>query len=146
MKRLRIYTDTSVLGGGFDYLFADASRGVIEKAVHGEIMLLLSEHVFDELKRAPGQVRSLVERMPHDSYERTQITSDARKLHEIYMNDSVVPRKAAADALHVACATVARANAIVSWNYKHIVHKRRRERFNELNRHLGYEPLRICTP
>jgi len=50
------------------------------------------------------------------------------------------------DALHVALATVARADLIVSWNFKHIVHFDKIRGFNAVNLREGYIPIEIHSP
>ena len=50
------------------------------------------------------------------------------------------------DATHVAAATAARADAIVSWNFKHIVHWDKIRLFNAVNLREGYAPLEIRSP
>ena len=51
-----------------------------------------------------------------------------------------------ADATHVAAATVAGANLIVSWNFKHIVNYSRILGFNGVNASLGYRLMTILSP
>ena len=51
-----------------------------------------------------------------------------------------------ADALHIAVATVAGVDVLVSWNFKHIVNFRRIRAYNEVNRGMGYGILDIRTP
>ncbi len=142
----RVYIDTSVIGGCFDYLFEDASRRLIDRAVNGEIMLLISDHAFVEINRAPEQVSNIVKHLPARVYEEVLVNAEARRLMQVYMEERIVTRKSQADALHVACATIAKADAIVSWNFKHIVNFVRSRRFNEINERQGYKPLQICTP
>ena len=43
MKRLRVYVDTSVIGGCFDEEFAKESRAVVQAAREGRFVLLLSD-------------------------------------------------------------------------------------------------------
>lgn len=50
------------------------------------------------------------------------------------------------DAHHVAIATVARADMIVSWNFQHIVHHEKMAGFNAVNLREGYPTLRIFSP
>ena len=50
------------------------------------------------------------------------------------------------DALHVAAATVARADLILSWNFKHIVNYQRIRRFNGVNALEGYVAIEIRSP
>ena len=50
------------------------------------------------------------------------------------------------DATHVAVATVARADAIVSWNFKHIVRLDKMKAYNQVNLMNGYGILTIISP
>lgn len=48
--------------------------------------------------------------------------------------------------MHVAHASVARADVIVSWNFKHLVNPLRIRGFNGVNAAQGYGPVVIMTP
>jgi predicted nucleic acid-binding protein len=50
------------------------------------------------------------------------------------------------DAQHIALATVTRVDALVSWNFKHIVNLDRVRGYNAVNFRLGYILLEIRTP
>ena len=50
------------------------------------------------------------------------------------------------DALHVALATVAGADVVASWNFKHIVHLDKVRGFNAVNLVEGYPPIDIRSP
>lgn len=54
--------------------------------------------------------------------------------------------KWADDALHVAYATLADADFIVSWNFKHLVNSDRIRNFNRVNRQQGLRDVVILTP
>jgi hypothetical protein len=43
----------------------------------------------------------------------------------------------------VAIASVARADLILSWSFRHLVNHRRIHQFNEINRLRGYPPIDI---
>ena len=49
-------------------------------------------------------------------------------------------------AAHVAAATVARADAIVSWNFKHIVRIDKMRSYNQVNLQTGFGLLSIVSP
>lgn len=51
-----------------------------------------------------------------------------------------------ADAQHIAIATVARVDVLVSWNFKHIVNLQRIRGYNSVNLRKGYPLLEIRTP
>ena len=68
-------------------------------------------------------------------------------LAEAYLSAGVIPAKKRADALHVAIATVAGLEIVVSWNHRHLANERKRALFNAVNRLAGYDrPLLIHTP
>jgi len=48
--------------------------------------------------------------------------------------------------LHIAVATLAEVDALVSWNFKHIVRLEKIRLFNTVNGELGYERLSILSP
>lgn len=58
----------------------------------------------------------------------------------------MVAAQYADDALHVAHATLARADVIVSWNFKHLVNPSRVRAFNGVNIVQGHGPVIIMTP
>ena len=48
--------------------------------------------------------------------------------------------------MHIATATVHRADLLVSWNFKHIVNVFRVRGYNAINLRLGYPILNIHSP
>jgi hypothetical protein len=59
----------------------------------------------------------------------------------------VIPAKKRDDARHVAIATVARLEIVVSWNHRHLANERKRALFNAVNRLAGFDrALWIHTP
>jgi len=48
--------------------------------------------------------------------------------------------------LHVAMATVAKVDVLLSWNFKHIVRLEKIRLYNAVNLELGYAPLQIYSP
>jgi hypothetical protein len=59
VKRLRVYVDTSVLGGCFDPEFATWSQSLIEDFRRGYFVPVLSEVTAAEVAAAPSRVRDL---------------------------------------------------------------------------------------
>jgi len=51
-----------------------------------------------------------------------------------------------ADAQHIAIATVARVDVLVSWNFKHLVNLFQIHGFNSVNLRRGYPMLEIRIP
>lgn len=147
MKRSinRVYVDSSVFGGLFDREFAADSRTFFEQVQAGRFKLLSSFLVSDELERAPDAVREFFDSMLSTT-ELVRVSQEAITLQEAYLSAGIVTSKSAADGLHVALATVAGADLIVSWNFRHIVHFQKVPRYNAVNRLYGWPELAIHSP
>jgi len=72
--------------------------------------------------------------------------AEADALAAEYIRDGAVGMNQRADALHIAIATLARVDVLVSWNFKHIVNLRRIHAFNAVNLKQGYPVLEIRNP
>jgi len=70
----------------------------------------------------------------------------ARELAAAYVAEGAIGTRMRADALHIAVATVARVDVLVSWNFKHIVNLTRIHAYNAINLKNGYPILEIRTP
>jgi hypothetical protein len=146
MHRMRVYVDTSVFGGVFDELFSMPSRRFLDYVRQERYIILISSITFDELQGAPDHVRRLIEEMPDGSYEEITIDQEVIKLAEAYIAADALGSSMENDALHVAAATVAKADAILSWNFKHIVNFDRILKFNGVNIMNGYAQIPIHSP
>lgn len=146
MKPLRIYVDTSVIAGCFDKEFSEESAALIGMAVERKAILLVSDVLAAELSQAPAHIRERLASLPADAVERVEADEDARVLQEAYLRAGVVGRGSSRDALHVATATVARADMIVSWNFRHIVHYEKIRGFNAVNYQHGFPMMAIHSP
>lgn len=142
----RIYTDTSALGGCEDDEFRDPSRRLLEAFIGGDLTLVLSELVLRELETAPERVRMVVGRVPEAHIEPILLSPEAEELAAAYIEDGAIGPRMRVDALHIALATVARVDVLVSWNFKHIVNLRRIHAYNGVNLKEGYPLLEIRTP
>ena len=141
MKALRVYVDTSVLGGCFDAEFAVESNALMRKAREGGAILVVSDLLVEELANAPAKVRALPSTLPPHCIVRVSRSEESRSLHSAYLKARVVGRAQTNDAHHVALATIARVDVIVSWNFKHIVHWDKIRRFNAVNLVQGYSEI-----
>ncbi len=108
--------------------------------------MLLSQVVVKELENAPEQVRNLLPTLPSSNIESLEITPEIIELRNAYMAASILGARWIDDATHVAAATVARADAIVSWNFKHIVRLDKMKAYNRVNLLQGYGILTIVSP
>lgn len=138
--------DTSVIGGCYDDEFKEPSRALMKMAGEGRLCLLLSQLLVDELKNAPDRVQRVVVDIPRENVEAILLGEESQRLRDAYLTAGVVGQSHAMDAHHVALATVARADVIVSWNFKHIVHFDKIRGFNAVNLREGYTPIEIRSP
>lgn len=148
MKRMRVYVDTSVFGGCFDDEFREQSLMLMDMAKDGQIQMLISDLLLRELEMAPEKVKNLLLDLSDNecAVENIALSQEAEDLRNCYLDAEVVGKAQMNDALHVALATVARADLIVSWNFKHIVHFEKIRGFNAVNLRAGYMPIEIHSP
>jgi len=142
----RLYLDTSVFGGYFEPEFEHWTKILFERIEKGYYKLLLSELTNIELAKAPQNVQDLILSVPQVQLENIEITDNANKLAETYINENVVRETSRADCLHIALATLNNADILVSWNFKHIVNINRIRGYNAVNYRHGYKMLEIRTP
>lgn len=146
MHRLRMYIDTSVFGGTCDEQFLTPSQRFFDQVTKGRYVVLVSTITFGELQGAPDRVREIIERLPVGAVEEIPVDVEVRGLAEAYIAAGALGPTMENDALHVAAATVARADAVISWNFKHIVNFDRILKFNGVNMMNGYGQIPIHSP
>jgi hypothetical protein len=142
---LRVYADISVFGGVFDEEFARPSRAFFEQVRQGRFQLVSSVLVEREVEESPLEVQHLFAEI-RGRAELLDVSEAAVRLQAAYLAAGVVTRQWDGDALHVAVATVAGCSAIVSWNFKHIVHISKIRWHNAVNALHGYAELAIHSP
>jgi predicted nucleic acid-binding protein len=135
-----------VFGGCFDVEFAAESQRFFDLVRAGRVKILVSEVVVGELANAPVRVRELLSSLPADSVEQVRLTRDVIDLRDAYLAAGILDPQWTDDATHVAVATVARADAIVSWNFKHIVRIDKMRAYNQVNLQTGFGLLSIVSP
>ncbi len=144
-RQLRVYADTSVFGGVFDAGFSAPSRRFFEEVDAGKFALVISPVVEEEIRSAPDVVQELF--TEYDQTARVeQITDETLELQASYVELGVVSRSSLADALHVAIATVAGCELIVSWNFRDIVHFDKIRKYNAVNILRGHGQIGIHSP
>ena len=73
-------------------------------------------------------------------------TAETVDLAMEYISEKVVGQTSYADCLHIAIATINRADFLVSWNFRHIVNVERIRGYNSINIKNGYKQLEIRSP
>lgn len=146
MKKPRIYIDTSVIGGCFDVEFSEWSNGLMNNFAAGFFVPILSDVVAAEVADAPEAVRQKYENLLRGEHEFVLVTEEVVELADAYQQRRILTSKFYDDGLHIALASVAEADLLVSWNFKHIVHFDKIRLFSSVNLEQGYKPLQIYSP
>lgn len=144
--KLRIYVDTSVIGGCEEHLFQIPSRRLFEMFEQGRAIMVFSDLTDKELQGAPEPVRAFPEQVPESQREAALMSQEARNLADAYIASGAISVAHYNDALHVAIATISRVDFIASWNFNHMVNFRLVDEYNVVNEKLGYSEIDIQTP
>ena len=145
-RRLRVYADTSVFGGCFDDEFAEDSKAFFDEIRAGRFTLVVSTVTLRELLDAPEDVRRILPSLPGESVEHFPDHPEVVELRDAYIEAGVVGLGSREDAEHVAAASVADVDMIVSWNFRHIVHFDKINAYHGVNLIRGYKPVSIYSP
>jgi hypothetical protein len=122
----------TVIGGYFDDEFQEATRELWRLMEAGMYRFVTSTITAEELAQAPVHVRDLWA----DTFTPEMIldvTDEMDQLAAAYMAQAILTPEYTDDARHVAACTLARAEHLVSWNFKHMVNADRKKGFNAVN-------------
>jgi predicted nucleic acid-binding protein len=142
----RIYIDTSVVGGYFDEEFKEATIKLFERLDNNEIIFVVSDLLDLELINAPQQVKEHLLKYSADKFQRVELTEEAVKLADAYIDEKVVGKTSLEDCRHIAMATIHKVDVLASWNFKHIVNLDRIKGYNSMNLRFGYSMIEIRSP
>jgi predicted nucleic acid-binding protein len=147
-KRLRLYLDTTIPS----YVYAldsvermEITRRFMRARYSPAYEMVISEVVLWEIEAASEPKKALlltqVEGLPV-----LPMTPEADRLAVEYIRRGILPPRSINDARHVALATLNGVDALVSWNFGHLVNIRRSKGINELNKEMELPAIEIITP
>ena len=145
--KLRIYLDTSVISACGDA--RSPERRVETLAFFGrrpEFEMTTSTLTEVEIRRTLDQGRRAEMLQILQTIPLIAITPEMEQLAQLYLRAGIFEPKQADDALHVATATVSRISVVVSWNFRHLVNRRRRSMVLAINAGLRYPTIEIVSP
>ena len=143
----RVYVDSSVVSGMFDKNdHPERVKPFWDAVFDGKIRVILSDVLEGEIKDSPQHVRDFYESIPKSQIERITTTDESNKLANRYITEGVVGDTNLNDCRHVAIASIAGVDVLVSFNCKHIVRLNRIRQYNALNMLQGYSQIEIRTP
>lgn len=135
-----------MVGGCFDPEFAVWSNALVADFRARRFVPVVSELVAAEVQVAPPQVQSQFDELVDLGAELLRIDRDALDLAGEYTRHEILPARFRNDLLHIAIATVANVDVLVSWNFKHIVRLEKIRLYSAVNLEAGYKPLEIYSP
>ena len=143
---LRVYIDTSIVGGYFDDMFSVDTKALFKRMEKKELILIISSVLRQELNQAPGNVRKLLGQYDKTCFEYVDLTEEAIELADRYIAEKVVGKTSVNDCRHIAIATLNKADILASWNFRHIVNLERIKGYNGVNLKCGYSVIEIRSP
>jgi hypothetical protein len=151
-RKRKFYLDTSIFGFALQKidLGRNAEANLLLRQIrNGEFLGGYSYVTETEISAAPpGIAQRLRRKITSAGLRRVRVRSlsQVHDLAERYCLARVIPREYFDDALHVAIATFWRADALVSYNFTHIVRLDTMIRVNAINREAGLAELHLCQP
>ena len=146
-KVKRVYVETSVVSGMFDKNdHPEKAKPFWDAVFEGKIRVVLSSVLHDELEKSPDNVREFYRRIPDSQFERIVSTPESDTLAERYVKAGILTSNHFTDCEHIALATIANVDVLVSWNTKHIVNRHRIRRFNDVSIGFGCDEIKILVP
>ena len=152
MRKIKLYLDTSVIS------HIDAPHKPEAEAIthafykflgkrSDEYELYISPVVELEVDNCPEPKQSrLIALMQRVRLIRLPENQEVLDLADLYVEQNVLAGKHIRDLTHVAYATVARCDFVVSWNMKHLANPQTIVRANAVNRLNNYCDTSIVTP
>ena len=145
--KLRVYLDTSVFSAFYDSRVTDRqaeTEDFWKRLDHFELSTSkltrqeLSQTLNPDLKSKFGKLLKEISVF--------SITKEMQNLAQRYVDGGVFTSPMFNDALHVAAAVLTRHDVLLSWNFKHLVNRRRRAMINEMNILQGLPRIEIVAP
>ena len=146
---MKFYLDTSVFGGYWDEIFKEDTIAFLEYARDNNAEIIYSDVTDEELEGAPQKVKQLVQNLEETGGIRIKViemNDEAEILAKRYTEEGALAKKCENDARHIALASIYGVNALISWNFKHMVNFTRLQQYNSINLRLGYRLIDIRSP
>ena len=145
--KLRVYLDTSVLSAMFDARMPERrlqTQDFWDR--RSEFELGTSQVCVREIGRVKSQ--DLREKLIASLPELTvlELNNEIQVLAHAYVSSGAFSSAMVDDALHVATAVYYRYDVLLSWNYRHLVNRRRRAAVLAVNAANGYPSIDIVAP
>ena len=150
MKKLRLYLETSAISyldqQDVPLLMAE-TRKLWELIKIGMYDVIIANVTIDEINRCDEDKRAILfGYISEIEYAFITIDSRGMEIASRFIDLSVLRQKSFNDCQHIAAAIVSGCDAIVSWNFKHIVNHKTMMGVKAVTALEGYDDLLIYTP
>jgi len=145
---MRLYLDTSVLSALYDNRSPERRRLTEEFfAVIDQHDAFVSELTLAEIDLTPDDtLRSQLKERSRSLILLSGMEQEATELARDYVANEAVPSTYTEDAQHIATAVVHGMDALLSWNFRHIVRRKTRSAVNMVNTQRNLRTNEIMTP
>ena len=144
-----IYAETSVINGYYSkqVRIASASNLFFGLIREGNVIAHVSDYVLIEINRTTDQTKKnklldLISLCRADAPSGKKVSDVA----EIYVKKGMIPARYIFDAYHIASASIGGYEALVSWNFEHIVRAKTEKMLEDINSELGIHIPRLRMP
>ena len=141
-KKLTLYFDTSIINFAFSDDAPDKKTRtlkLIEEIRAGRYEVFISDIVLREILEAPDAKKVKLVKLIQDLQPvELEFTVECYELAHEYIKED--------DAFHIAVASVNNLDAIISWNFKHIVKLKTKKEVLGINALMGYKEIEIYSP
>jgi predicted nucleic acid-binding protein len=151
MRVPTIYLETTI----FNFPFSDDAPNYKADAIKlfseikaGKFLPFTSEYVTRELvvTKDADKLKKMEYLLSNYGITIIPANPEIERLADVYIAAGVIPKKHATDALHIASATVANLDYIISLNFKHIVKHKTIIETEIINAREGFKRVFIHTP
>jgi len=144
---VRLYLDTSVVSARVDDRLPERRQATVDFWGRlTEYEVAISELTLAEIQAtADPALRQEMEASVR-GFEVLPVGVESRRLAQEYVRRGVFSPATLDDGVHVAVAVLSRRHVLVSWNFRHLVNRRRRALINEVNILAGFPTIEIVAP
>jgi len=151
MRVPTIYLETTI----FNFPFADdapqykaEARQLFTEIKAGKFKPFTSEYVLDELVETKDleKLKEMKALITDNAIEVLPGNDEIIRLADLYVAEGVIPAKYSTDAIHIAVATIANLDFIISLNFRHIVKHKTIIQTEIINAREGFKRVFIYTP
>jgi hypothetical protein len=152
MKKIKIYIDSSVFGWSLNQSnptwYTEANllfKQIKEKKFTGAYSWLTEKEIIEAPKNIANKLLKQIRN--HNLIKvPDKLKNESDKLAKKYCDKNIIPIEYFEDALHIAIATIWKADALVSFNFEHIVKLNTMININQINKNCRLKELFLCEP